>query len=223
MMMKVTELAKRHWDKDFSGTKVKKYSVTEFEELLEKINNSDMPRHKPSGIVLNDYNGYYIKTIDGYAPFCKLFVYRNFAEVRTGTIPITLDNYQHLRSGYHSRNEKELPVLSRWFDLPLSAPVANCLVLVCYTGEQLKKEFDANNPKNGFRNCLDWPIFICENAEWGIVAILGQMGEEEEPMTPATMLRNALGIKEGGSGIALDREKYLKSVEFWRNHATVKS
>ena len=212
MMMQVTEFAKRHWTKDFGGTKVTKYSVEEFEEILEKINKN--PEHP-------DFYDLHIDILDGYAPFCKLFVFKNFSEVKTGSLPITLENYQYLRSGYHSRTELELPVLSRWFELPLPAPVANYIVLVCYTREQLKKEFDAENPTNVFRNCLDWPVFKIES-EWGIVAILGQMGKAEEPMNPATMIRNSLGISEGGSGVPLDRKKYLESVEFWKNNATVK-
>ena len=60
------------------------------------------------------------------------------------------------------------------------------------------------------------------DADWGVVAILGQSHPNEEPMKPETMLRNALGIEEGGSGVPLDREQYLKSVDFWSNNATVK-
>lgn len=36
------------------------------------------------------------------------------------------------------------------------------------------------------------------------------------------MMRNALPLKEGGSGVELDREKYMESVEYWRNNALVK-
>jgi hypothetical protein len=38
-------------------------------------------------------------------------------------------------------------------------------------------------------------------------------------MAPITMLRNALGVEEGGSGVPLDRAAYLESVEFWNTHA----
>jgi hypothetical protein len=38
-------------------------------------------------------------------------------------------------------------------------------------------------------------------------------------MAPITMMRNALGVAEGGSGVALDRDAYLRSVEFWENNA----
>jgi hypothetical protein len=42
-------------------------------------------------------------------------------------------------------------------------------------------------------------------------------------MAPITMMRNALGIEEGGSGVKLDRERYMASVEFWKRNAIVKS
>jgi hypothetical protein len=54
------------------------------------------------------------------------------------------------------------------------------------------------------------------------VAILAQMSSKEEPMKPIAMMRNALGIEEGGSGVPIDRDAYKKSVEFWSKNATVK-
>lgn len=38
-----------------------------------------------------------------------------------------------------------------------------------------------------------------------------------------TMLRNALGKDEGGSGVTLDRKAYTQSVEYWTSHATIKA
>ena len=38
-------------------------------------------------------------------------------------------------------------------------------------------------------------------------------------MVPITMTRNALGVEEGGSGVALDRAAYARSVAFWSRHA----
>ena len=43
----------------------------------------------------------------------------------------------------------------------------------------------------------------------------------EQPMTPITMMRNALGKSEGGSGVPLDRAQYDASVKFWREHVQV--
>ena len=42
---------------------------------------------------------------------------------------------------------------------------------------------------------------------------------EEIPMAPITMMRNALGVAEGGSGVPLDRRAYSRSVAFWSANA----
>jgi hypothetical protein len=33
------------------------------------------------------------------------------------------------------------------------------------------------------------------------------------------MMRNALGVDEGGSGVAIDRDAYRRAVDFWSTHA----
>jgi hypothetical protein len=38
-------------------------------------------------------------------------------------------------------------------------------------------------------------------------------------MVPISMMRNALGVEEGGSGVPLDREAYRRSVEFRERNA----
>ena len=141
---------------------------------------------------------------DGYADFCKLLFVENWTEARAGTLPIDDDNRHLLRSGYKARTEDELPVLGRWLEVDY-VPKASHLCLVLYHRDQLLKE--------------DTDI---GEADYGIVAILGQMHDNEEPMPPVTMMRNALGVREGGSGVPLDREAYGRSVEFWENHAVVK-
>lgn len=40
-------------------------------------------------------------------------------------------------------------------------------------------------------------------------------------MLPITSMRNSLGTKEGGSGVEMNREDYLKSVDFWSKHILV--
>ena len=198
--VKITEFAKRHFDSKFGGTKILDSTPEEFERIvnqkLELINSSISTEHSTERI------------LPGYADFCKLVVVKNFTNARTGTLPITLDNYQYLRTGFSSRTEKELPVMDRWFDLPLSAPKAQYLVVVLYSKEQLDTE-----RKEGEEEFI---------GNWGAVAILGQMSSNEEPMKPITMMRNALGIEEGGSGVPIDREAYKKSVDFWSNNATVR-
>jgi len=141
-----------------------------------------------------------IKVIDGYAPFCKLHVHRNWTSTKCLSAPITDDNRHLLRSAYEARNRDELPVLVRWFE-GLVPPVANYLIPILYTREQLAKE--------------GAPI----DADWGVVGCIYTMEPEETPMAPITLLRNALGVQEGGSGVPLDRAAYLRSVAFWQEHA----
>lgn len=138
--------------------------------------------------------------LPGYAPFCSLHVHRNWTQTRCLTIPITDANRHLLRSGYEARTPRELPVLVRWFE-GLEAPVADFLVVILYSREQMQKEGDRLK------------------ADWGVVGCLATSTPEEIPMAPITMLRNALGVDEGGSGVALDREAYRRSVAYWDAHA----
>ena len=57
--------------------------------------------------------------------------------------------------------------------------------------------------------------------DYGVVSVKPQDIGSEIPMDPITMLRNALGKEYGGSGVPLEKEKYLQSVEFWQSHANV--
>jgi hypothetical protein len=141
-----------------------------------------------------------LNVLDGYAPFCKLHVHRNWTSTRCLTVPITDDNRHLLRTGYEARTSEELPVLVRWFE-GVEAPIANYLAVILYSREQLAKEGS--------------PI----DTDWGVVGCLYTAEPEEIPMAPITMMRNALGVEEGGSGVALDREAYRRSVVFWERNA----
>jgi hypothetical protein len=141
-----------------------------------------------------------LRVLDGYAPFCKLHVHRNWTSTRCLAVPITEGNRHLLRSDYEARTTDELPVLVRWFE-GLEPPVANFLIPILYSREQLAREGTA----------ID--------ADWGVVGCMYTMEPEETPMAPITMMRNALGVEEGGSGVPIDREAYRRSVEFWRGHA----
>ncbi|MGJ8670936.1 MAG: DUF3228 family protein [Oceanococcus sp.] len=140
------------------------------------------------------------KILDGYAAFCKLYVYKNWTSSRVAAVPITAQNEHLLHSAYEARNKKELAVLNRWFE-GVEPPLANYLLVILYDREQLHKEGDK----------IKTP--------WGVVGCLATSEAEEIPLAPITMLRNALGVEEGGSGVPLDREAYKKSVEFWSRHA----
>jgi hypothetical protein len=141
-----------------------------------------------------------LAVLDGYAGFCKLHAHRNWTSTRCMAVPITAANHHLLRSGYDARNPAELAVLTRWFE-GLEPPVADYLVAILYSREQLLKEGEKIA------------------ADWGVVGCLYAAEPEEIPMAPITMMRNALGLDEGGSGVPLDRTAYRRSVEFWERHA----
>jgi hypothetical protein len=141
-----------------------------------------------------------LQVLDGYAPFCKLHVHRNWTSTRCLTVPVTEDNQHLLRSAYEARTREELPVLVRWFE-GLEPPVADNLVVILYDRAQLAKEGTA----------ID--------ADWGVVGCMYTAQPAEIPMAPITMMRNALGVDEGGSGVPIDREAYARSVAYWSAHA----
>lgn len=206
--IKITNFALRHFDPKAGVTKITDMSPEDFENELNF-------RFSPSNLESAP------TVLEGYDTFCKLIVVSNFTNARVGSLPITIANHQYIRHGYSSRNDRELPVLTRWFELPTGVPLAEYLVVVVYSRKQLLEEHqmqwatDMNS---------DVPEFeLAEDDEWGVVAILGQSHPGEEPMNPVTMMRNALGKEEGGSGTPLDKEKYAKSVLFWQNNVNVKS
>jgi len=141
-----------------------------------------------------------IADLEGYAPFCRLHVHRNWTSTRCLAVPITDDNRHLLRSAYEARSKAELPVLNRWFE-GVEPPVADYLVVILYDRAQMAKE--------------GTPI----EAVWGVVGCMYTSEPAEIPMAPITMMRNALGVEEGGSGVPIDREAYARSVAFWERHA----
>lgn len=86
-----------------------------------------------------------------------------------------------------------------------------CLTVSFFSREQIRKETAAMGKEE-----------TQSEAPWGIISVKSQDVDYEIPMQPITMMRNALGKEEGGSGVPLEREKYLESVKFWREHAPVK-
>lgn len=240
MKIKVTEFAERHFDPKFGGTKILDYTKEEFELELTFL-NGEIDLNNEGEILPGkckiDYFGDVI-IHDGYAPFCKLIAIPNFTNARVGTLPITLENYQYIRSGYSARRDEELPVFSRWLELPIGKPKAKWLVLVLYNKEQIDKEAMGDYNKKHkiysaktslmtvneiYNSCIEIPEEPKPfDGDWGVVAILGQSHPNEEPMKPETMIRNALGVEEGGSGVPLNKKKYLESVKFWSENVTVK-
>jgi hypothetical protein len=141
-----------------------------------------------------------LQVLDGYAPFCKLHVHRNWTSTRCQAVPITGANRHLLHSDYEARSDDELPVLVRWFE-GLEPPVAAYLIPILYDRAQLAKEGTVIN------------------ADWGVVGCLYTAEPIETPLAPITILRNALGVEEGGSDVPIDRDAYRRAVEFWRDHA----
>jgi hypothetical protein len=236
--IKISEFALRHFDPKFGGTKILNLDPKEFEDMI----NLQLTKNLDQGA-----DTLIEKVHDGYAPFCKLVAVKNFTDARVGCLPITVANHQYIRHGYSKRRDGELDTSSRWLELPVSAPKANYLMVIVYDKEQMDKEalaeYNKKMAEGGVESIgLEKPEPFA--GDWGVVAILGQHGPEEEPMKPETMLRNYMPIEFGGSGqefpkmptnqedkgaiakynAEMDefRQKYEKSVKFWSNHVTVK-
>lgn len=158
-----------------------------------------------------------VKLVDGYAPFCKHIFVKNFTDSVPAFIKITPENQHFLVSGYEARNEKELPVLGRWFDLRKlpqdTLKKASYLNIILYSRDQCIAEAKATGTKDSNEN---------DEYDYGIVSVKAQDVNYSLPMQPITAMRNCLGKEEGGSGVPLDKEKYLESVKFWQEYATAK-
>ena len=109
---------------------------------------------------------------------------------------------------------------------------ATWLDVILYSRQQIQKENAAmqnNKPTTSSTPTPNLPpisphLSTASTAaewQWGIVSVKPQTDSSEIAMLPITMMRNALGVEEGGSGVPLDRAKYLQSVEFWSKHANV--
>eukprot|EP00884_Botryococcus_braunii_P007842 jgi/Botrbrau1/17059/Bobra.0258s0002.1 len=195
------EFAVRQWDDPkFPGTRIP--SQVDKAEFVRKIHH---------------YHEQGASLVDGYAPFCKHIFVPNFAGCRATAIKITADNRNYLESGYSNRRPEELPVLSRWFPLENVGPLheAKFLDIILYSRQQLLEEYkDLPTEAKGHPDSIP-------QVPWGIISIKAQDEDYEIPMSPITMMRNALGRSEGGSGVPLDRAKYQESVDYWQQHALI--
>lgn len=224
MKIELTEFAKRHFEKDFNGTKLLDVTPNEFLKYInDEYLNFTLGPFNNAFREDGDYSNSIIRK--GYAGFCiQLFIRNTFSESRTGTMKLGLDNFQYLKSEYSTRREGELPVMSRWLEIPKQfVPRAEWFNVILYDRSHLLKENSSGPADSEFE--------LSDNCEWGIVAILGQQGNDEEPMKPETMLRNYMPLEYGGSGMKFPTLKkdqhefnstYMKSVSFWQHHATVK-
>lgn len=74
----------------------------------------------------------------GYAPFCKHLFIENFTDAVVGTLAITEENRSLLKTKYEARNERELPVLVRWFDKSdVQVHKARFLDIILYSYDQV--------------------------------------------------------------------------------------
>lgn len=186
----------RHFDPDVAGTVITSQSPEQFEQAVRlRVDRSHL---RP-----------------GYADFCKIAFIENWTDARAGILPITPENKRFLKSGYRARTAEEMPILVRWFE-GIEAPRAEWLGIILYSAEQLAKE-----DRVAALSITGVKPSMSVDADFGIVAILGQTKDREEPMSPATIWRNALGIGVGGSGVAIDPKGYAISVGFWDTHAAV--
>lgn len=141
--------------------------------------------------------------------FCRYLLVPNFTNATPSHVRIENSNAQWLRSDYEARTEKELPVLIRWFDFPVRLEPAKLLLLILYSREQLLKEAEHSND-------------TVPDSDWSVISILALEEAVVPPMPPITIMRNALGPKEGGNGEQLDREKYIMAVNYWQKFAMVR-
>mmetsp|Transcript_141239 Transcript_141239/g.393641 ORF Transcript_141239/g.393641 Transcript_141239/m.393641 type:complete len:263 (-) Transcript_141239:73-861(-) len=220
-----------------AASRTRKYSTTRMAQPTPAIvldpfaaKNFVDPGQKPAGRAFIEFdkqefearvNAFYAERVaaggdplmPGYAPFCKHLFVPNFVPgLPDSVLAITKENAGLLRSEYVARTDKELPVLTRWFAkdaVSAQVPDAAFLDVILYSREQIRKE----NAAMGEESCSDAP--------WGIVSVKAQSIDSEIPMEPITMMRNAMGVEHGGSGVSLDKEAYARSVDFWNRHARV--
>jgi hypothetical protein len=198
------EFAARQWEPTYAGTRIAGISTQDF---MVKVLDYYGERKK---LELEFYDRPAL--VDGYAPFCKHIFIPCFVEgVKAPTVKIDSSNEHLLRTRYEARTEKELPVLVRYFPADkVAASPAKYLDLILYSREQIALENAATGKRPG----------ELEPSPWRLISVKAQDEPHETPMNPITVMRNAL-ISEGGSGVAIDHDAYLKSVKYWSEHAIV--
>ena len=205
----------RQFKPDFKGTNLSRIDQTKLLDLINVnyqkfLTTKEDAKEKPAILLDSDWD------------FCKYLVFANPAtEIKSQVAKIDLTIYPYIRSGYSSRTPEELPILSRWAELPpgFSQPAAKYVVCVLYTREQLLAEHDKKILPEGEER---QPFYLPEDVKYGIVAIMGTITPEADPMIPVTMMRNSLGMEEGGNGAKLNKDAYKKSVQFWETHIMIK-
>lgn len=199
--MDYTTFSLRHFDENTKGTKI---DLEDKDELLSCLNV--------------ELNKVWFKSDVG--DFCIYVSIENTFGVKSVVSPISKIKDRWVRSEYVKRQEGELPVLTRFAEVPFWFNIkdARNIVAVLYSREQLLIEHEATQTKNGTNE----PFELDDDVDYGIVALLGSEHILPDPMTPITMMRNALGVDEGGNGVKLDNTQYMESYLFWSENILVK-
>lgn len=193
------------------------FFLDEFADKLWEESNLQISKQAFVDKIAYEHETNAVQLQDGYAPFCKHLFVPNFTGTKSEMLKIKDDNKHLLNSDYIARREGELPVLARWFPQDrVDAPVAAYLDVILYSHSQIQAERDAKRERSPPTRALPDPT-----VQWGIISVKFQDVPYELPMEPITMLRNALGKEEGGSGVPLDRVQYDEAVAFWREHARI--
>jgi len=190
----------------FDSTKTKNFIKMDKTEFLNKVNEQ--------------YKSI-TQLVDGYAPFCKHIFIKNFVkDLKSEYIEINEETEKLIKTKYNARQKNELPVLIRYIPMDLidknKIPDAKFLDLILYSKEQIVTESIAMKMEESHIENLKKTDF-----DYGIISIKPINIDKELPFTPITMMRNALGVSEGGSGIEIDKKKYMDGVEFWSKNVMI--
>ena len=191
----------------FDKTRSSNYINMDEQEFLNKVNEL----YKSESML-----------VDGYAPFCKHLFVENFVKgLKSCHLEINKDTEKLIVSKYDSRQKNELPVLIRYIDLNSidkdKIEDAKYLDLILYSKEQIVSEMTEMKFEEKEINDIKNKDF-----DWGIISIKPLNVNHELPFVPMTIMRNSLGKNEGGSGVPIDRKKYMEGVEFWSKNVELK-
>ena len=191
----------------FDSNKTKNYIKMSKEDFLKKVNELYTSENQ---------------LVEGYAPFCKHIFIENFVkDLKSEYVEINPETEKLIVTTYESRQKNELPVLIRYIPLDKidrnKINDAKYLDLILYSKEQIISEMtemkfeekEINEMKN-------------KDFDWGIISIKPLNVNHELPFVPMTIMRNSLGKNEGGSGVPIDRKKYMEGVEFWSKNVELK-
>lgn len=150
----MTSFAERHFKGKSSVTQIKSMSSIGFTEKVNEALRSYFEDEFSEGVK---------DVLPGMFPdFSRVIRISNFTDAKTTVMPITIENAQYLRTDYSARVEGELPVMSRWLELPpmIKTPIAKNLSVVLYSREQLLSELferpeDENVPKIFLENFIN--------------------------------------------------------------------